>query len=408
MDGSINCTRQPLFSRALFLLLFLALSACSRQPFLALEEEQFPALVENTDDRASLLHAIEQSLFYLQDKPQNSTFTINEQTYPISRLTVSLEFFRQLLTDVSSRVTLHYLLKQHFDLYQADGVGGYNPEHRMLVTGYYQPVFSGSLARDDLYRYPVYSVPGDLVVQYAIDSGQPAIGRFQQNRFTAYWSRKEIEENNRLAGYELVYLKDPLDAYFLHIQGSGIIELPDGSQRAIAFAMRNGHPYRSIGKYLVKKNKLSPQEVNLESIRAYIDQHPEERDEILHHNPSFIFFRWSETMEAVGNLGIPLTPLRSVAADQSIFPAGGLALLGTRMPVVIGDQIHRWKPYYRFILIQDSGSAIKGPGRVDIFWGRGDRAGLAAGHMKESGKLYLLLLKDDHPALHRQQHEDSI
>jgi membrane-bound lytic murein transglycosylase A len=135
----------------------------------------------------------------------------------------------------------------------------------------------------------------------------------------------------------------------------------------------------------------------MDTIRSYLDRHPEELEKILFTNPSYIFFNWAEGVGATGNLGFELTPGRSVAADQSCFPAGGLAFLVTRQPVIQSGTIIDWKPVHRFVLVQDTGSAIHGPGRVDIFLGSGTRAGKIAGSMKEKGQLYFLLLRTDKP-----------
>lgn len=135
----------------------------------------------------------------------------------------------------------------------------------------------------------------------------------------------------------------------------------------------------------------------METIRSYINTHPDERQEILFTNRSYIFFNWSDGYGATGNIGLELTPGRSIAADQSCFPAGGLAFLKSRQPVVQSGKIVDWKPIHRFVLVQDTGSAIRGPGRVDLFWGAGDQAGLVAGSMKETGTLYFLLLRPDRP-----------
>ncbi len=266
----------------------------------------------------------------------------------------------------------------------------------MLVTGYYQPLFSGSLKRTEVFSYPLYKVPADLVIR-RIDAGQKeqSVGRMEQGHFMPYWTRGDIERDHLLHGQELIWLKNPLDAFVLHIQGSGLVSLPDGSIRGVHYAMRNGRPYSSIGKYMVENGMLTLEEASLDAIRVYIEKHPEQRDLILHHNESFIFFDWGNTQGAVGSIGQVLTPGRSIAADKTCFPPGALVFLKSRKPVIRDQHVMQWKDLQRFVTIQDSGSAIRGPGRVDLFWGSGSEAGLAAGRMKEDGTLYLLLLKQD-------------
>lgn len=200
---------------------------------------------------------------------------------------------------------------------------------------------------------------------------------------------------NKAAGYEMVWLKDPFDAFVLHVQGSGLIRLQDGTVRGVHYAAKNGHPYHSIGKYMVETGRISLKQASLKTIREYLASHPDERSEILHHNPSFIFFDWTDTHGAIGNLGKELTAGRSIAVDQSCFPAGGLAFLQTRKPTRIDNEKVSWEPLRRFVVIQDTGSAIRGAGRVDLFWGTGDKAGFEAGQMKEKGTLYFLLIKDE-------------
>ncbi len=179
------------------------------------------------------------------------------------------------------------------------------------------------------------------------------------------------------------------------MQGSGLIRLRDGTLRGIHYAAKNGHPYRSIGKYMVQTGRISLEEASMESIRQYINNHPQEREQILFTNPSYVFFNWTRTFGAIGSLGQELTPGRSIATDQGCFPAGGLAFLKTRRPVFKSGKIVDWTPVHRFVLVQDTGSAIRGPGRVDLFWGAGEQAGRIAGIIKETGTLYFLILRSD-------------
>jgi len=267
----------------------------------------------------------------------------------------------------------------------------------MLITGYYQPVFQGRLEQKAPYLYPLYAPPDDLIIKPATGSKKKQIGRIEGNRFTRYWTREEIDSLNKADGSELAWLKDPLDVFFLQIQGSGLIRLEDGTLRSIHYATGNGHPYRSIGRYMVQTGLMRLEDASVETIRNYIRAHPDELNRILFTNPSYIFFQWSPIHGAVGNLNLELTPGRSIAVDQHCFPAGCLAFLKTRQPVIKGRKIIGWKPVHRFVLVQDTGSAIQGPGRVDLFQGTGEQAGLIAGSMQETGSLYFLLLRSDKP-----------
>ncbi len=375
-------------------------AGCGKRPLLPLAATKHPVFADDLE-YADLDRAIEQSLIYLRKRPRSSRITIAGLSYPIDHLTRSLLFFRNLVAGHPSAELLNRQINAYFDIYQASGTDGYNPQRKMLVTSYYQPLFEGSLTAEGAYRYPIYGIPDTLVLRYDSGSGKKRIGRLEGGRFLNYWSRSEIEDKGWAAGNELVYLKDPLDAFLLHVQGSGLIKLPDGSIRGIHYAMKNGRQYKSIGKYMVKTGRMTLAEASIDSIRSYLTAHPEELREILHHNDSFIFFEWTTTHGAIGSLGRELTAGRSIAMDQNRFPAGALSFLSSRKPVLNNGRIINWTSFGRFVLVQDTGSAIRGSGRVDLFWGTGKDAGLAAGRMKEEGTLYFLLLKQQflQPAL---------
>ncbi len=379
----------------LLLVLFLLLAAsCARRPVVPLAPDRYPRFTDDLD-YDNLQQAIDGSLRYLRTLPGDTLLPAGTAGLPVARLRASLLAFAALVASHPSPGTLNREIRRRFRVLQATGTGGFNPDREMLVTGYFQPVFTGSLTRRPPYIHPLYSVPDDLAIRRTAGGRSRAVGRLENGAFLPYWSRAEIERQGLARGHELVWLQDPMDAFVLHVQGSGLIRLTDGTLRGVHYAAANGRPYRSIGKYLVDTGRMSLARASLKTIRAYIASHPEERDEILHHNESFIFFDWSAGSGAVGNLGVRLTPGRSIAADQACFPAGGLAFLATRQPVLDhGGRVTGWKPLQRFVLVQDRGSAIRGPGRVDLFWGRGKRAGTAAGNMKESGTLYFLLLRD--------------
>ncbi len=375
--------------------LLLLNGSCARKPAVSLAPDSYPLF---TDDMAfaDLQQAIDASLRYLRTLPPDMLLPVGDRRVSPGRLRASLLAFAGLIGSRPSPDILNREIRRRFEVLQATGTTGFNPGREMLVTGYFQPVFQGSLVRQPPYIHPLYTVPRDLAVRRGRAGGGRSIGRLADGAFLPYWSRAEIEQQGRARGNELVWLRDPMDAFVLHVQGSGLIRLTDGSLRGVHYAISNGRPYRSIGKYLVDTGRMSLADASLESIRAYIAEHPGERDEILHHNESFIFFNWSRGLDAVGNLGVRLTPGRSIAVDQRCFPAGGLAFLSSRQPTEDGSgRITGWKPLQRFVLVQDRGSAIRGPGRVDVFWGTGARAGAAAGRMKETGALYFFILRQD-------------
>lgn len=215
------------------------------------------------------------------------------------------------------------------------------------------------------------------------------------NKLTPYYSRAEIDYQGALTGrkLELLWVDDLVDAFFLHIQGSGIVSLPNGKQIQINFNGKNGHPYHSIGRYMIRKGYLKKGEASMQSIKKYLREHPERQQQILSRNPSYIFFR-AVKEGPLGALEVPLTPYRSIATDLKYFPPGSLAIIKVPKPIFdINNEIVDWKSSYHLVLNQDTGSAIKGPYRVDLFTGFGEKSELVAGQMTTHGELYLLAPK---------------
>ncbi len=334
----------------------------------------------------SLVEAIDRHLSYLSRASKTDSFD-QISGIPRDEFYKSLTAFKALLVSSPDPIKLNQLIRTHFQLYRAAGRDG---RHEMLVTGYYEPVFEGSLEKTSTYRYPLYGVPDSLIVNR---NGSKKVGRLDENgSLVSYWSRREIETGNLLEGSELVWLKDRLDAYLLQVQGSGRILMPDGTTRALHYASSNGLTYNSLGKLFVDKKIMTREEVSIDAIRAYFDSHPDQMEPMLHHNPRYIFFNWGDDQGPRGSLGQVLTADRSVAVDHGIFPTGALGYLISRRPVLNDDgTINHWKTFGRFVLPQDSGAAIKGPGRVDLFLGNDYYAEKAAGSMKEKGSLFFLL-----------------
>ncbi|MFW2368283.1 MAG: murein transglycosylase A [Desulforhopalus sp.] len=365
----------------------------SYKPLHLVEEELLPNFEDDLDPH-SLIQSAERQIAYLKRFPPDTTFNLVDESLGVTRLTQSLETLIGELHRHPSPDELKIFLRDKYRIYQAGGREG-KRGRQMLVTGYYEPLFDGSLTKKDPYIYPVYAIPDSLVVRS--DDDQTEVGRYDQNNgFSPYWSRAEIENDNLLKGFELAYLRDPFDAFLLHVQGSGKIRLPDNSIRALRFAGSNGLEYNSIGKLLVDEKALDLAEVNIPAIRSYLERHPEQQKRIFHHNPRYIFFTWGDNRGPVGSSGEVLTPGRSIAIDVSALPTGTIGYLTTQRPVTDTDgTITGWRPLHRFVFPQDTGAAIKGTGRVDLFWGSDPYARVAAGNMKEKGKLYFLVLKED-------------
>lgn len=341
-------------------------------------------------DRASLITALERSRGYLRALPPSTRYRFANQAVPVQRLLASVDHLNHLLHSLADDATLQQRIAEDFLLLNAQPTTA--SPRPALITGYYQPIFAGSLQRQPPYLHPLYALPTDLVIQR--QDGKPTrIGRWVNDVLIPYWTRREIETGHLLRGSELVWLRDPFDAFTLHVQGSGIIRLPDGRLRGVRFAQKNGHAYTSIGTVLVQSGRMQLAEVTMDSIRAYLTAHPEERQSILWQNDSYIFFDWSPPGPAIGNLGLELTPGRSAAADQSIYPPGAILGVQSRRPVMGKGEVVEWREMARLVTVQDTGSALKGPGRIDLFWGSGEEVGQEAGQMKEAGSVQLLLLR---------------
>ncbi len=362
-------------------------------PLHRLQEKNIPYFSDDLNLPSFIASAQHQEA-YLKKQDQGAKVSFGEDHYTYADLLASVQALIAKLEQHPDINELNSFLHTNFIVYQAGGRKGYKGR-KMLVTGYYEPVFAGSLEKTPPYLTPLYSRPDSLVIRQDKKNGKKQIGRFNHNKdFVHYWSRAEIENNNLLKNNELVYLKDPFDAFLLHVQGSGRIQLPDKSIKTIRFAASNGLEYKSIGKLFVDEKIMSLDEVNIPAIRTFLRRHPEQLQRILHHNPRYIFFSWGDTANPKGSSGEELTPGRSVAMDSTSLPDGSIAYLASRKPVVAPDgTITGWAPLKRFVFPQDSGAAIQGTGRVDVFWGTGDYAETAANHMKEDGKLFFFVKK---------------
>lgn len=358
-------------------------------------QDQIPPLRDDMDHK-SLITAATRHLGYLRALPPTAALRVEGAACSRQCLLESMETFLAILQQNPDPAQLDQAIRDNFTLYQA---GGRTKEKsgEMLITGYYEPLLDGSLSRKDAFVHPLYAPPKSLITCQDPRTGKKTpVRKDADGEKVPFWSRAEIEGGNLLAGNELVYLKDPVDAFVLHVQGSGKIRLPDGSLRAIQFAATNGHEYKSIGKLLVDENKMTSQEATMPTIRQYLRENPEDRQRVLHSNPRYVFFQWNDKKESpTGSMGLPLTPGRSIAVDPKTLPTGAMAYLISRKPVLDDKgQIRNWETLQRFVLPQDTGSAIKGAGRADLFLGNGQYAETAAGNMKEEGKLYFLVKKD--------------
>ncbi|HMF50686.1 MAG TPA: MltA domain-containing protein [Candidatus Saccharimonadales bacterium] len=384
--------------RQLFLLGLLLFCGCAPALKTAPPLAEFN-LANFRDDRDldSLRAAIVESKSYLAKLPPDRVVGEQPRRLTANEVLASLLAFEQLLDQWACAPCLARELRARFELVPSSA----DPRlAEILFTGYYQPVIEGSPVPTAEYRYPVYGKPTDLVTAEQVTVGpamkvETVFGRVESEQFTPYYTRREIDQLGALRGrgLELAWVKDPVDLFFLQIQGSGIIRFPDGAQRGVGYTAQNGLPYRSIGRWLIDKGKLSKDEMSMQRLRRYLAEHPSERDEIFAYNESYVFFR--ELRDGpLGSLGVPVTAGRSVATDSRLFPKGALALIQTRIPIVDDSgQLNDWLPIARFVLNQDTGGAIRGLQRADIYFGSGDHAAGLAGYMNSPGKIFFLLLK---------------
>jgi membrane-bound lytic murein transglycosylase A len=270
-----------------------------------------------------------------------------------------------------------------------------------LLTGYFEPLLHGSLRRTDRYHVPLYLRPPELVDvdlgSFRSDlRGRRIAGRVRGDRLVPFADRASLEQG-ALDGrrLELVWVDDAIDAFFLHIQGSGRIALEDGSELRVGYAAQNGHPYVAIGRELVARGELALEDVTMQSIRAWLEAHPADAAALMNKNPSFVFFRELEGPGPVGSQGVALTPYRSIAVDTAFLPLGlPVWLDGSWPPPVAGEPD---RPLRRLVVAQDTGGAIRGPLRADLFCGYGAEAAEIAGRLKHETRLWLLLPRDFYP-----------
>lgn len=267
-----------------------------------------------------------------------------------------------------------------------------------LVTGYYEPLLNGSRSRKPPYLSPLFAPPEDMVTVdlaevYPELKGMRLRGRIEGRKLVPYYSRAEWskQEEGRSAG-ALLWIDDPLDLFFMQIQGSGQVVLDDGSRVRVSFADQNGHPYRSVGRWLVDQGELKLEQASMQSIKAWARANPRRVQELLNANPSLVFFRELPVNGSgpPGALGVPLTPGRSVAVDPRIVTLGAPVFLATTWP---NDS----KPLNRLMLAQDTGGAIRGAVRADFYWGSGPEAGSLAGRMKQQAAMWVLMPRSYSP-----------
>jgi peptidoglycan lytic transglycosylase A len=337
-----------------------------------LTEGELPALLD-IGDGESLREAIVQSLAWLARRPLASKLDYGTRTVTVGEQMRALERLLAFLVDGPTPDALEAFLLDEFDVVKSIGRG----DGTMLVTGYHEPIVEAALAPSAEYRVPILAAP----------SGQ-------RSRVAAlYPTRAEIDAGRLArATRPLAWARNPIDVFFMEVEGSGTLRLRDGSEIRVGYAGTNGRPYRSIARLLIDEGHIERDVMSMRVLREWLEANPRHVSRVLHHNPSYVFFT-RRPGPPVGSLGVPLTPGRSIATDPSVFPQGSLGFLVTQRPRRADDGEITWAPVSRFVLSQDVGGVIRGPGRVDVFWGRGPQAELAASEMKQDGELYVLVPK---------------
>jgi membrane-bound lytic murein transglycosylase A len=366
--------------------LLFSLFACARPPVTVTKPEGSLApvswwqTVAPRDDREfqGIAAAVRQSLAYYRMLPQDTTFFLGPDKVSALDMAVTLQNFLQIVEDDSlSAERKAERIEKDFLLYRSVGS---NNSGKVLFTGYYEPLLSCRVSPDAVFPYPLYRRPDDIIeidlTQFG--NGFPKnnlVGRLDGKKVIPYYSREEIDRGKILRGknLELLWCSDPIDIYVLQLQGSGKADLGDGNILSVLYDGANGRPYKSIGRYLIDIGALTREKMSMQAIREYLRAHPEKLSAVLDQNPSYVFFRL-DTGPSLGSIGVPLTPGRSIATDSTLFPKGALGFIAARKPVIENGTITGWVPFTRFVMNQDTGGAIKGPGRVDLFFGQGAEA----------------------------------
>jgi len=333
-------------------------------------------------DRDALLASIDNSLSYLQKDKAIAVY----QNYPIKEITRdrvyrSLVRFRQLVVSSNSAAQLQAAVQREFVFYKSVGNDG---KGTVKFTAYYEPAFIASRVRTNVYKYPLYRLPPDFEKW-----SKPHPKRIQLEGKDGL-----LGDKSRLRGLEILWFRDRWDAYMVQIQGSAQIQLTNGTVTSIGYAGGTDYPWTSIGRELAKDGKVTLKQLTLPRMTQYFQQHPQELNNYLPRWERFVFFKETGGEPASGSINVPVTAERSIATDKSIMPPGALAVVNTSLPYPTASGRLDYRNVSRFVLDQDTGSAIKGPGRVDYFMGTGQLAGDRAGVTGGNGSLYYLLLKE--------------
>lgn len=345
-----------------------------------LEKTQWETLPNfGADDPLAALGAFQQSCMVLIEKPEWQGVCNRTSAVPANAKAPDVaQYFRD-----------------NFDPYRVVNIDN---SETGLVTGYYEPLLRGSRVRTPEFKYPVYAQPQDLITVDLSDvypdlKFRRLRGRLVGNKLVPYMERRDISSDAApLRGLEIAYVDNAVELFFLEIQGSGQIQLPDGSRLRVGYADQNGHPFRSLGGLLIRRGEIKPERASMQGIKEWAKRNPAKVQQFMNANPSFVFFKEmpGDLSGPIGTLGVPLTAERSIAVDQRVIPLGVPVYLSTIFP-------NTRQEMNRLVVAQDTGGAINGGVRADYFWGFGDDAGAQAGRMKQQGRMWVLLPKGYDP-----------
>ncbi|MCC6848086.1 MAG: MltA domain-containing protein [Deltaproteobacteria bacterium] len=359
----------------------LSVAACAptlRPPGASLRLLPTAPVLADDGDRASLAAAVGESIRYFARLPPDRSLSFGVATRTAGEMRAALEGLAEVLARAPSPAELATELDRRFEVYRA------TPPGHVTFTGYYLPTLPARAIRDARFRVPVLGRPSDLLTAALADFGAPCacreqiVGRAAEGTLAPYPTRTEIEAGG--GGPVLAWVDDPVGLFFVQIQGSGVLAFPDGTRRTIGFAASNGRPYTSIGRVLVDRGALALDQASMAGIRAWLRDHPEEAPDLLRTNARYVFFRMLDG-PPLGSLGVPVTAGRTIATDPAVFPSGALAFVAVPKA---GPGV----ALSRLVLNQDAGAAIRGPGRVDVYFGDAVDAATTAGSLRSPGELY--------------------
>jgi len=325
---------------------------------------------------------------------------LGDFTVTRGRLVETLQAFQKLLQKKLPQEEFNKKVSEEFLLYRV----GKGQSKKILFTGYYRPVIPASPIPTPRYRFPIYQMPGKDFQMVKKQSGIRLVGsnsgitKIRKIHSEKNWrslTREEIDTKGVLNkhGLEVAWLENELERYFLHIQGSGVLEYPDGKRQSVRYQGSNKYSYNGIGKLMIRDGVITTSEGSMQGIKKYFAKNPQNISKYLNQNKRYIFFMLSD-VGAIGSGGGELVGGRSIATDKSIYPAGGLVFIKVRQPVLDANyKIKAWKPISRFVIDQDTGSAIRGKARADLYFGTGKEAGAKAGRYHEKGEVYYLIKK---------------